>query len=116
VSSSVVLVSLVCSSQFHVISAWPSLPTRRSSDLDRIVALAAVDAVVAAAALDGVVAGACLDDEVHRHRRVDLDAVAAVAGAHGQDRKSTRLNSSHVKISYAVFCLQKKSRTRVEPH
>src|SRR5690606_41054976 len=26
----------------------------------------------------------------------------------GQDRKSTRLNSSHVKISYAVFCLRKK--------
>src|SRR5690606_39612713 len=30
---------------------------------------------------------------------------AAVAG---EDRKSTRLNSSHVKISYAVFCLKKK--------
>src|SRR5690606_41857630 len=28
------------------------------------------------------------------------------------DRKSTRLNSSHVKISYAVFCLKKKTRTR----
>src|SRR6266511_2186671 len=27
----------------------------------------------------------------------------------GQDRKSTRLNSSHVKISYAVFCLKKKN-------
>src|SRR5690606_40730160 len=27
-----------------------------------------------------------------------------------QDRKSTRLNSSHVKISYAVFCLKKKRR------
>src|SRR5690606_40546353 len=27
---------------------------------------------------------------------------------HHQDRKSTRLNSSHVKISYAVFCLKKK--------
>src|SRR5436309_3950699 len=27
-----------------------------------------------------------------------------------QDRKSTRLNSSHVKISYAVFCLKKKMR------
>src|SRR5690625_7076971 len=26
----------------------------------------------------------------------------------GQDRKSTRLNSSHVAISYAVFCLKKK--------
>src|SRR5699024_11399868 len=28
----------------------------------------------------------------------------------GQDRKSTRLNSSHVSISYAVFCLKKKKR------
>src|SRR5690606_40402933 len=27
----------------------------------------------------------------------------------GEDRKSTRLNSSHVKISYAVFCLKKKN-------
>src|SRR5436309_10913199 len=27
---------------------------------------------------------------------------------YGPDRKSTRLNSSHVKISYAVFCLKKK--------
>src|SRR5690554_7209289 len=29
----------------------------------------------------------------------------------GRDRKSTRLNSSHVRISYAVFCLKKKKRT-----
>src|SRR5690606_40648988 len=29
-----------------------------------------------------------------------------------KDRKSTRLNSSHVKISYAVFCLKKKTRPR----
>src|SRR5437660_4962055 len=28
----------------------------------------------------------------------------------GKDRKSTRLNSSHVAISYAVFCLKKKNR------
>src|SRR5690349_23141752 len=28
-----------------------------------------------------------------------------------QDRKSTRLNSSHVEISYAVFCLKKKKHT-----
>src|SRR5690606_39310452 len=32
--------------------------------------------------------------------------------AYGQDRKSTRLNSSHVKISYAVFCLKKKPHPR----
>src|SRR5690606_41677478 len=41
---------------------------------------------------------------------------AAVLGPVGQqalaDRKSTRLNSSHVKISYAVFCLKKKRRTQ----
>src|SRR5256885_3029585 len=29
----------------------------------------------------------------------------------GQDRKSTRLNSSHLVISYAVFCLKKKTNT-----
>src|SRR5688572_31910212 len=29
----------------------------------------------------------------------------------GQDRKSTRLNSSHSQISYAVFCLKKKSNS-----
>src|SRR5690606_40237092 len=32
----------------------------------------------------------------------------AIPGRSNQDRKSTRLNSSHVKISYAVFCLKKK--------
>src|SRR5699024_12665131 len=31
------------------------------------------------------------------------------------DRKSTRLNSSHVSISYAVFCLKKKTRSRPPP-
>src|SRR5690606_42053719 len=33
-----------------------------------------------------------------------------VSGHHDEDRKSTRLNSSHVKISYAVFCLKKIHR------
>src|SRR5256885_12112819 len=31
-------------------------------------------------------------------------------GAEGKDRKSTRLNSSHLVISYAVFCLKKKKK------
>src|SRR5256885_9317843 len=31
-----------------------------------------------------------------------------------QDRKSTRLNSSHLVISYAVFCLKKKKKTHIE--
>src|SRR5690606_41420165 len=36
------------------------------------------------------------------------DEQTVVAGTRCRDRKSTRLNSSHVKISYAVFCLKKK--------
>src|SRR5439155_20530907 len=32
----------------------------------------------------------------------------------GEDRKSTRLNSSHVAISYAVFCLKKKKKQETE--
>src|SRR5437868_10474958 len=32
--------------------------------------------------------------------------------AQGRDRKSTRLNSSHVSISYAVFCLKKKKKKK----
>src|SRR5690606_41720771 len=36
-------------------------------------------------------------------------AIPAAEGKTRRDRKSTRLNSSHVKISYAVFCLKKKT-------
>src|SRR2546430_1573839 len=46
------------------------------------------------------------------------DALAQLIDAHGKeprllqgDRKSTRLNSSHSQISYAVFCLKKKKNT-----
>src|SRR3712207_7884604 len=39
----------------------------------------------------------------------------AVQAACDQDRKSTRLNSSHANISYAVFCLQKNPTTRISP-
>src|SRR3712207_8773739 len=33
-----------------------------------------------------------------------------------EDRKSTRLNSSHANISYAVFCLKKKKKTNTIPY
>src|SRR5690606_39813925 len=52
-----------------------------------------------------------------QQRAVDVaeegdDIVTALRGRQVeiQDRKSTRLNSSHVKISYAVFCLKKKRK------
>src|SRR5690554_7676016 len=51
-----------------------------------------------------------------RIKPIALTAVSAVVGAYFilsdpifKDRKSTRLNSSHVRISYAVFCLKKKN-------
>src|SRR3712207_8836814 len=39
-----------------------------------------------------------------------LHGAAVPLSAETQDRKSTRLNSSHANISYAVFCLKKKKR------
>src|SRR5690606_40420660 len=80
----------------------PSFPTRRSSDLDDGSHFAGVRSRLA---------------EVRaRLIRAGLAWLAAAAGVYAaaprlieQDRKSTRLNSSHVKISYAVFCWKKKN-------
>src|SRR5699024_6972094 len=47
------------------------------------------------------------DDGIERLSKTDAIYLGAV-GYPGVDRKSTRLNSSHVSISYAVFCLKKK--------
>src|SRR5690606_41472985 len=44
----------------------------------------------------------------HARQFFDRIRLAQQFEAVGTDRKSTRLNSSHVKISYAVFCLKKK--------
>src|SRR5690242_20973093 len=66
-------------------------------------------------------------DALQRRRDHPVDGVAAAsAGAHdldprpavlaiALDRKSTRLNSSHMSISYAVFCLKKKIATHLPP-
>src|SRR5690606_40899795 len=52
-------------------------------------------------------------DLLHVPRRIADEPVASqqlnLVRTVVQDRKSTRLNSSHVKISYAVFCLKKKN-------
>src|SRR3712207_8326658 len=50
---------------------------------------------------------AVVDQGSGQHRAVG-HIEAAVHGARLLDRKSTRLNSSHANISYAVFCLKKK--------
>src|SRR5690625_5811769 len=57
--------------------------------------------------------GAGLDrDAVIAHVDVAAADVHVAAGLGVEDRKSTRLNSSHVAISYAVFCLKKKNNQR----
>src|SRR5690606_39880101 len=88
-------------------------PTRRSSDLGGVgaVGFAVVDGDPergAAAQFEVVdllaeVEADPVGQKAHLHPR--LTAVELIALT---DRKSTRLNSSHVKISYAVFCLKKK--------
>src|SRR5690349_23957809 len=47
-------------------------------------------------------------------RTVSPDWVNATSALASRDRKSTRLNSSHVEISYAVFCLKKKKKKNTE--
>src|SRR2546427_5920266 len=48
------------------------------------------------------------ESEEMREDRAYLERVCAASTASASDRKSTRLNSSHSQISYAVFCLKKK--------
>src|SRR5437868_10936759 len=52
---------------------------------------------------------------MHFSHYAELPAALAeeVIKKHRGDRKSTRLNSSHVSISYAVFCLKKKKNNKI---
>src|SRR5690606_40509001 len=85
--------------------ALHSFPTRRSSDLN---ARSRQDGPVTAAGLGrvGRRRGIAAPQTRNETRLDHADADIYREG----DRKSTRLNSSHVKISYAVFCLKKKMK------
>src|SRR5437764_8733028 len=80
-----------------------SFPTRRSSDL-----------LTTAEAANLVVHGSKTGDATAYPYNADAKGFALVdltlhwVSERGPDRKSTRLNSSHRCISYAVFCLKKK--------
>src|SRR3712207_7271414 len=56
--------------------------------------------------------GAPPQPPAQRRPRVAAEVVAVALVDGLEDRKSTRLNSSHANISYAVFCLKKKKRCR----
>src|SRR5690349_23885069 len=55
-----------------------------------------------------------LRSPIHDHYELRISSrtptTACIRKANNIDRKSTRLNSSHVEISYAVFCLKKKNQ------
>src|SRR5690606_41874773 len=104
---------LISSVLFGAAPRLPPFPTRRSSDLpNRAIkkqeqprhprqALKLVDL------LDVRTDVTAQSKQYRRQQRRQL--VNAERSPRQQDRKSTRLNSSHVKTSYAVFCLKKKT-------
>src|SRR3989475_5936650 len=57
-------------------------------------------------------------EDAHELAAVDLrhEHLAVLAHDLAEDRKSTRLNSSHSQISYAVFCLKKKKKNTKKRH
>src|SRR3989442_11483677 len=59
--------------------------------------------------------GSSLENFLHWEIESRSDAPSTIQFPNGEslDRKSTRLNSSHVRISYAVFCLKKKKNRRL---
>src|SRR5262245_62440514 len=65
-------------------------------------------------AIDSTIYGIWYHLGIVQYLRGDF-AAAAASFAKAQDRKSTRLNSSHLGISYAVFCLKKKKKTNESP-
>src|SRR5207244_13223042 len=103
------------SSALPSLPALHSFPTRRSSDLDPYFVSARAGAEDAGrelgidliwdgpTGLDAAKQNELIENWITRH-------VDAIAVAVEKDRKSTRLNSSHQIISYAVFCLKKKKR------
>src|SRR5690606_40151078 len=87
-----------------------SFPTRRSSDLGKHDPLTGDRRAGGQEEVIGDVAGNRLEQLAAQRLQpaVGRGHAAGAAFQATQDRKSTRLNSSHVKISYAVFCLKKK--------
>src|SRR5439155_16261331 len=85
-----------------------SFPTRRSSDLHVLHHVHHEPRVL------GIHHGLAADRGLPQDVALPVFHARHPRGA-GRDRKSTRLNSSYVAISYAVFCLKKKNRLSLRP-
>src|SRR5947209_9320466 len=84
-----------------------SFPTRRSSDLPLQPGVR-----TRGQAADLRCIGR-LHQRKYRHSLTGIERLAHRRRGEHRDRKSTRLNSSHANISYAVFCLKKKKKTSI---
>src|SRR5947199_2760714 len=91
--------------EIYTLSLHDALPISRrkksSISFGRIAALVALFLLIAIV----------LFWPITHHLHINLPQLASSDSDH-QDRKSTRLNSSHLGISYAVFCLKKKKKKK----
>src|SRR5690606_41476322 len=93
-----------------------SFPTRRSSDLrsrnafvcDPFILTGPLARDQQNRKLDKLLGNGRIEAELFANLLNHIRQLRVVQQRNERDRKSTRLNSSHVKISYAVFCLKKK--------
>src|SRR5690606_39651650 len=87
-----------------------SLPSRRSSDLQQKLfeRFYRVENETVTS-ISGFGIGLYIVAEILKYHGTKIE-VESEPGQGSVDRKSTRLNSSHVKISYAVFCLKKTNK------
>src|SRR5204862_6213763 len=85
-----------------------SFPTRRSSDLVSSKGISRVAPYLLVLLFPIFASGPVMKTTLY----LGLLGTHLILLFVGSDRKSTRLNSSHVEISYAVFCLKKKSDHR----
>src|SRR5699024_12361466 len=96
------LVSILSSTRAYPLPCLPSFPTRRSSDLYLFLSnfgknvVSVISNGLKNISSTNVGKPSCVTSSISLYR----------------DRKSTRLNSSHVSSSYAVFCVKKKKQRR----
>src|SRR5690606_42063479 len=107
---SIVILLIACSGHHRDLH---SFPTRRSSDLQNRVTFDYLGKIPERQSIKNRLT------ELWNYERFGTPFkrgsryfISKNDGLQNQDRKSTRLNSSHVKISYAVFCLKKKNKIK----
>src|SRR5690606_40756882 len=110
-SDAIVTWCTYCITHYPAHAALLSFPTRRSSDLQASSAARASPLSRKRAGSERNIASTS-SLSAKRVKPARSFFTSASVSCEGSDRKSTRLNSSHVKISYAVFCLKKKKVRR----